>query len=848
MSDENNFYLGRIFDNKQAKVTTDPYLYDPADLTTHAVITGMTGSGKTGFCIGLLEEAALKGIPAIVIDPKGDLTNLLLHFPELLPADFQPWIDPDAARREGKSVDGMAGETAATWKKGLADWGLGKDQLQKLKDNVEFTIYSPGSSSGVPVNILASFQSPDVPWSGNEEILREKIASIVTALLGLVGLTDIDPLRSREHILVSNLLETAWSKGQTLQLTDLILQVQKPPFERLGALPVDGFFPEKDRFELSMLLNNFMASPSFQIWLSGQTLDIQNILYKPNGDPRHSIFYIAHLSDGERMFFVTMLYAAIESWMRVQRGSSSLRALVYFDEIMGYLPPVANPPSRTVILRMLKQARAFGVGLVLATQNPVDLDYKALSNAGTWVIGRLQTEQDKNRLLDGLTSAAGGIDRGEIDKLLSGLGKRVFLVQNVHSKAPQLIQTRWCLNYLAGPLTRTQLPALNALVGVKAPSEISATKLQAADSTGTGGSGIGGAAAVNTASQAQTASSGGYTSTRPGVPQGMDEVFLPADISFTQAAQKAGVSAPQSGMVYKPVLLGQLQINYLSRSYNLDSSRRLACLVDEEVSGRITWEDFIFPEQDVKNLRAQRIQADALYDVIPGWISDVKRLSQLQNDFEDWAYRTGTVSILSNKSLKVFAAPNTKKEDFLVTCQKAAEDASKDELDKIEQTFETKNAALASKIKKQQLEIDQKQSALTARRTDEIVKGASVAGNVLLGLFGGRKSGLSSALSGGSSTLNKHRMAEEAAGRLEQEKGDLTALEEQMALMVKNKESEKADVLEKWGKVAEDIQEISVAPAKKDIYTELFGIAWLPYYTVKAGMEVRLIPAFKRDQ
>ncbi|MEI8132846.1 MAG: type IV secretion system DNA-binding domain-containing protein [Leptolinea sp.] len=843
MGDENKFYLGRIFDNKLAKVTTDPFLYDSADLTTHAVITGMTGSGKTGFCIGLLEEAALKGIPAIVVDPKGDLTNLLLHFPELLPADFQPWIDPDSARREGKTVDALAGETADSWKKGLADWGLGKEQLQKLKDSVEFTIYTPGSSSGVPVNILASFQSPDIPWSGNEEILREKIASIVAALLGLVGLTNIDPLRSREHILVSNLLETAWSKGQTLQLSDLILQVQNPPFERLGALPVDGFFPEKDRFELSMLLNNFMASPSFQIWLTGDSLDIQNILYKPNGDPRHSIFYIAHLSEGERMFFVTMLYAAIESWMRGQRGTSSLRALVYFDEIMGYLPPVANPPSRTVILRMLKQARAFGVGLVLATQNPVDLDYKALSNAGTWVIGRLQTEQDKNRLLDGLTSAAGGIDRGEIDKLLSGLGKRVFLVQNVHSKKPELIQTRWCLNYLAGPMTRNQIPALNALVGVKS----SATKPVSAGEVGATGSGPNAINAVKTTPQAQTASSVGYTTTRPGVPQGMDEFFLPANVSFTQASQKAGVSAPHSSLVYKPALFGQLQINYLARSYNLDFSRRLACLVDEDVSGRITWEDFVFPEQDFKILRAQQAPANVMFDGLPGWLSEIRRLSQFQNDYEDWAYRTGNISILSNKSLKVFASPETKKEDFLATCKNAAEDAAKVEIDKIEQTFETKVSALAGKIKKQKMEIDQKQSSLSARRTDEIVKGASVAGNVLLRLFGGKKSGLSSALSGGSSTLNKHRMAEEASARLEQEKSDLSALEEQLALLDKNKESEKADVLEKWAKVAEDIQEISVAPAKKDIYTELFGIAWLPYFTVKAGMEDRLIPAFKRE-
>jgi len=842
MGDESTFYLGRIFDPKQGKVTADPYLYDPTDLTTHAVITGMTGSGKTGFCIGLLEEAALKGIPAIAVDPKGDLTNLLLHFPDLLPADFQPWIDPDAARREGKTVDVLAQETAASWKKGLADYGLGKEQLEKLKNSVEFTVYTPGSSSGVPVNILASFQSPDVPWSGNEEILREKIASIVTALLGLVGVTDIDPLRSREHILVSNLLETAWSKGQTLQLSDLILQVQNPPFERLGALPVDGFFPEKDRMELSMLLNNFMASPSFQVWLSGQTLDIQKILYKEDGSPRHSIFYIAHLSESERMFFVTMLYSSIESWMRTQRGTGSLRALVYFDEIMGYLPPVANPPSRTVILRMLKQARAFGVGLVLATQNPVDLDYKALSNAGTWVIGRLQTEQDKNRLLDGLTSAAGSIDRSEVDKTISALGKRIFLVQNVHAKGPVLIGTRWCLNYLAGPLARTQIPAVNALVGVKPTVETSAEKTsRGAAVSAAGGSAAAGVSAVQAASTGET-----RTTTRPGVPQGMDEVFFPNDLSFSQASEQAGASGAQSGLVYRPALLAQLQVNYLSRSMNIDSSKRLTCLVEEEISGRITWEDFAFKEQDIKSLKAQRETENALYTALPGWLTETKRLSQMQSDFEDWAYRTGTLSVMSNKSLKTTAAPGMTKEAFLEMCRKAADDAAKDELEKIERDYAVKASTIDAKIKKQQVEISQKESQLSARRTDEIVKGASVVGNVLFGILGGKKSGLNSALSGGSSTLNKHRMAEEAAARVEQEKQDMAVLEGQKSSLENNKADELAAVREKWQKVAEDIQEVSIAPAKKDIYTELFGIAWLPYYVVKAGLQDRFIPGFKK--
>ncbi|MBA4399257.1 MAG: hypothetical protein C0396_05235, partial [Anaerolinea sp.] len=315
----------------------------------------MTGSGKTGMCVGLLEEAAIEGIPAIIIDPKGDLTNLLLHFPDLLPTDFEPWIDPEVARREGKTITQTAQDTAENWKNGLASWGMGPNELNLLGQSVDFSVFTPGSTVGTPVNILSSFAAPDLPWNEYREILREKISTIVTALLGLVGLTEIDPLRSREHILVSNILENAWSKGVSLDLTELILQVQNPPFERLGAFPVNNFFPAQERFDLAMLLNNFLASPSFEVWREGVPLEIGELMTSASGKPRHNIFYLAHLNDSERMFFVTLLFAAIESWMRSQRGTSALRALVYFDEILGYLPPVANPPSRPIMLRMLKQ-------------------------------------------------------------------------------------------------------------------------------------------------------------------------------------------------------------------------------------------------------------------------------------------------------------------------------------------------------------------------------------------------------------------------------------------------------------------------------------------------------------
>src|SRR5215211_6429845 len=463
---DSNFYLGRAYDPIRQTVTEKEITYDPADLTTHAVVTGMTGSGKTGLCIVLLEEAALQGIPAIIIDPKGDLTNLLLHFPNLAPQDFQPWIDADLARRAGKSLEQISTDASTSWRDGLKEWGIPQERILALKNAAQFAIFTPGSDAGIPVSVLSSLAVPEISWNENREVLREKITSTVTALLGLVGYTDIDPLRSREHILLSNIFENEWSRGKNVELGELVVQVQNPPFEKLGALPVETLFPTKDRMELSLVLNNILAAPAFETWREGQPLNIGAMLYTADGRPRHNIFYLAHLSDTERMFFVTLLLSAVETWMRTQSGSSSLRALLYMDEIFGYLPPLRNPPSKLPLLRMLKNARAFGLGLLLATQNPVDLDYKALSNAGTWFIGKLQTEQDKGRLLDGLEGASGGISRTIFDKLISSLGKRVFVLHNIHAKQPELLQTRTTMNFLAGPITRNRIGDLNRLANV----------------------------------------------------------------------------------------------------------------------------------------------------------------------------------------------------------------------------------------------------------------------------------------------------------------------------------------------------------------------------------------------
>jgi hypothetical protein len=437
-----SFYLGRLFDPVQKQALDDLLLYDAKDLTTHAVCVGMTGSGKTGLCISLLEEAAIDGIPALIIDPKGDLGNLLLTFPELRPSDFEPWLEAADAARKGLTLPQLAEKTAETWRKGLEDSHQPIERIARLKQAAEVSIYTPGSTAGRPLTVLRSFDAPSQETIDDTSAFRDYILSAVSGLLALIGV-DGDPLRSREHILLSSIMDHHWRLGQNLDIPALIHAIQKPPFGKVGVFDLDSFFPANDRLGLAMSLNNLIASPGFSVWTQGEPLDVQRLMYTPEGKPRLTILSIAHLADSERMFFVTILLNAVLAWMRTQSGTSSLRALLYMDEIFGYFPPTANPPSKLPMLTLLKQARAFGLGVVLATQNPVDLDYKGLANTGTWLIGRLQTDRDKARVLDGLESAAqgsgAGFDRSELDTLLSGLGNRVFLLHNVHQPHPVLI-------------------------------------------------------------------------------------------------------------------------------------------------------------------------------------------------------------------------------------------------------------------------------------------------------------------------------------------------------------------------------------------------------------------------
>ena len=854
---KNHFYLGRHLDNPQAEPNDKPLFYDPADLTTHAIVTGMTGSGKTGLCVTLLEEAALQNVPALIIDPKGDLTNLLLHFPDLAPQDFQPWIDPETARRADVSVEQTAVDTAKTWKDGLAKWGMDANRVRALKNAAEFAVYTPGSDAGIPVSVLSSLAVPDLDWRENREILREKISSTVTALLGLIGESDIDPLRSREHILLSHIFENAWSKGKSLDLTELILQTQNPPFDKLGALPLDTFFPAKARTSLVMQLNAILASPSFETWREGQALDIPDLLYTPDGRPRHSVFYLAHLSETERMFFITLLLASVETWMRTQGGTNSLRALLYMDEIFGYLPPQKNPPSKQPLLRMLKQARAFGVGLLLATQNPVDVDYKALSNAGSWFIGKLQTERDKERLLEGLDSATGTLNRAAYAKLISSLGKRAFILHNVHDKQPSLFRTRWAMNYLAGPMTRTQIPALNELAGASwdlvdddvmaADVPITATEPKSTGDTSTSLSAgtlssyqpvsVNGSKRRRPERQRVARPHDGASSTRPAIPASMGEYFLPFNLSLMEAFELArrpmGAGAEQVGMLYRPTLLAAATVRFLNRKYDVDSEVSRSVLVtNPDTRGVVRWDDYAGKSVDL-GILAKVPAPQSRFVSLTAPFDQSRLMTALKRDFKDWIYRAVSVSARTNAALKVYAGPDVSKSEFIRACADAARDKRDAEIDKISAQYERKLDTLENRLKREERELRQDEDEFSDRKMEEM---GTHAENVM-SLFSKRRRRMTT-------SLTKRRLTQQAKADVQESIEAIDDLEDQINALEAELKSRLDEIGDRWGAVVNQTSEVTINPTKTNIFVDNFGVAWMPYYLVETGGETVEVPAF----
>ncbi len=779
------FYLGKPVDPKTKRETDTPLLYESKDLVTHVVCVGMTGSGKTGLCIGLLEEAAIDSVPAIAIDPKGDISNLLLTFPNLRPEDFRPWISEDEARTKGMSADDFASAQAELWKQGIAAFGQDGARIARLREAVEITIYTPGSDAGVPISVLKSFDAPPSEILKDSELLQDSVMANATSLLGLLNI-QADPIQSREHVLLSNIFETNWKQGKNLDLPSLINQIQQPPFQKAGVMDLETFYPAKERFALAMSLNNLLASPGFKSWLAGDPLDIDALLHTPAGKPRISILSIAHLSEPERMFFVSILLNQVLSWVRTQQGTTSLRALLYMDEIFGYFPPVANPPSKKPLLTLLKQARAYGLGIILATQNPVDLDYKGLSNTGTWFIGRLQTERDKMRVMEGLEGAASeahaGFDRQTMDQLLAGLGNRVFLLNNVHEDAPQLFKTRWTLSYLAGPLTRDQI---RLLMGEKSRPAVTADGNAAATPRGPDASG-----------------------SAPVLPPDIPYYFLPVD--------KA--SAKQ----YQPVLVGAARLHYLDEKSKVNETRS-ELWITSLTSGTTTVD---WNSAEVTDLSMDELEKSAesgiTFENLPPQAAKARSYAIWNRSFSNWLFQTQQLSLFKSPSLGQISNPAETERDFRIRLQQAAREERDRLAETLKQKYAPKLTSLAERKRRAEAAVEQQKG----QRSQALLQTVVSVGSGLLSAFLGRK-----ALS--TTTVSKATTAARQMGRSWQQMQDVDQanesveqIDQQAAELQKQFEAELASQQARIDPAAEQFEAINVRLKKTNIEVQLVALAW----------------------
>lgn len=797
------FYLGRKHSLESGETSLEEIHYDAKDLTTHAVCVGMTGSGKTGLCLSLLEEAAIDGIPAICIDPKGDLGNLMLTFPGLSAAEFRPWIDPSDAVRKGMTEDEFARKTADTWRKGLAEWGQGPERIQKLKQSAEVAIYTPASTAGRQLTVLQSFAAPGPEELNDSEALRERIMAAVSGLLALLQI-DADPISSREHILLSTILEASWREGNDVDMGTLIRLIQAPPFDKVGFMDLESFFPANDRFKLAMSLNNLLASPSFAAWLEGESLNVQNLFYTPEGKPRIAIVSIAHLSDEERMFFVTILLNEVLSWMRRQPGTSSLRALLYMDEVFGYFPPTANPPSKQPMLTLLKQARAFGLGCVLATQNPVDLDYKGLSNTGTWFLGRLQTERDKMRVLEGLegaaASAGSNFDRQKMEQTLAGLGSRVFLMNNVHEDQPVVFRTRWALSYLRGPVSREQIERLMAPMKSARPAE-------------SGGQRFNQPGATEAAEE----------DSRPVLPPDIEERFLP-------------VRGNDDNLVYRPALLGTARIHFISSKYDVDrwDEVTLLGLTDDDVPPDFWHEVDEWDEDDLPEFDDEP-ESEARFAELAGALAQKKSYAKLNKALEDFLYRNRRLSVWRCPALKETSKADESESDFRIRLRHAAREERDLQVEKLRAKYASKFRTLNGQIQRAEQKIE-REKAQKSQKT--MSAGLSMLTSIAGALFG-RK--LASA-----TNMSRAGTAIRSAGSAYKESTDVRHAEEALKELIERKEELDATVEEEVQQIQDqfdpDLMELTVEevkPRKSDVDVEQVVLVWLPYSVDSTGIAER---------
>jgi len=807
------FYLGRLHDLEAGKTTGEPLLYDSRDLVTHAVCVGMTGSGKTGLCIDLLEEAVLDGVPAIAIDPKGDLGNLLLAFPELSPEDFRPWIHEEEARRKGVTADAYAAAQAELWREGLAEWDQDGERIRRFREAADFAIYTPGSTVGRPLSILRSLAAPPAALHEDPELLADRIGTTVTGLLGLLGI-EADPLQSREHIMISTILQKTWRAGRDLDLTGLIGAIQKPPIDRVGVMDVEAFLPSKERYELALRINNLLASPGFATWLAGEPLDPGRLLFTESGKPRLSIVSIAHLSDAERMFIVALLLNEVVGWMRTQPGTSSLRAIVYMDEIFGFFPPVAEPPSKRPLLTLLKQARAHGLGVVLATQNPVDLDYKGLANTGTWFLGRLQTERDKERVLEGLEGATAGsgpaFDRSRMGEVLAGLGKRIFVMHDVHESGPVVFETRWAMSYLRGPLTRAEIRKLTP--GAEAAGGEEGGAGAAPESTAT-------ASAGNAPWVSSTRDAAGSAHHRPLVPTGIEEVFVPASID----------PPAQHELHYEPFLLALGTYRIDDRRWTETPSREIAVaapLTTEAIP--VAWESARALAIEASEL-AESPPSRAAFGALPAAAVEKRSYATWRREFVDWVTRTQSLTMWSSPSLGEVSRPDEDERAFRIRLQQHARERRDAERGKLEEKYGARAARLEERIRKaEQTVAREEEQARQAKLQTAVSIGATVLGT----LFGRRGLGrATTAARGVGRSLDQ-------AGDVGRAEENVAKLREELAALDAELRAEIEELGDRTDPLTETLETIAVRPEKDDVSLRLVALGWLPWWVGPGGVRV----------